>query len=94
MTLQQKAYKKIDQMTDDKIRQLLIFIDNMQVKPIQKSIESANNKNAARGSTGSEAQTSKNNLTKSEKMQKFLATAGKIKIDAQAVNDLRERSMI
>ena len=33
-------------------------------------------------------------LTKEEKKRKFLQSAGKIRIDAKAVSDLRERSMI
>jgi len=33
-------------------------------------------------------------MTKSEKMQRFMQSAGKIQIDAEAVKQLRERSMI
>ena len=85
MTLQQEAYRRIDEMTDDGIRILIDMIDKMKIvsvtgfKDVNKST-SAVSENIP--------------MTKAEKKQRFMQSAGKIQIDAEAVSQLRERSMI
>ncbi|NDO50678.1 hypothetical protein FMM75_15185 [Lachnospiraceae bacterium MD335] len=85
MTLQQEAYRRIDEMTDDGIRILIDIIDKMKIvsvtgfKDVNKST-SAVSENIP--------------MTKAEKKQRFMQSAGKIQIDAEAVSQLRERSMI
>lgn len=85
MTLQQEAYRRIDEMTDDGIRILIDMIDKMKIVSITgfKDV----NENT---STISENIP----MTKAEKKQRFMQSAGKIQIDAEAVSQLRERSMI
>ena len=85
MTLQQEAYRRIDEMTDDGIRKLIDIIDKMKTMSVTGFKELDENT-----STVSENVP----LTKSEKMQRFMQSAGKIQIDAEAVRQLRERSMI
>ena len=85
MTLQQEAYRRIDEMTDDGIRILIDMIDKMKIVSVTgfkdvKEITSAVSENVP--------------MTKAEKKQRFMQSAGKIQIDAEAVSQLRERSMI
>lgn len=78
MTLRQEAYSRIDRMTDDGIRVLIDIIDK-RFKETEMNITISN---------------SYTTMTKEEKKKRFLQSAGKINIDADAVNDLRERDMI
>lgn len=78
MTLRQEAYNRIDRMTDDGIRVLIDIIDK-RFKETEMNITISN---------------SYTTMTKEEKKKRFLQSAGKINIDADAVNDLRERDMI
>jgi len=84
MTLQQEAYSRIDQMTDDGIRILIDMIDKMKVVSVTGF------KSFGDGVPNSDETA----ITKEEKKNRFLQSAGKIRIDAQAVDELRERSMI
>ena len=86
MTLQQEAYSRIDQMTDDGVRILIDMIDKMRVVSVTGLKKTAQD-------TSTATQTEKP-LSKAEKKKRFMQSAGKIQIDAEAVNDLRERSMI
>jgi len=65
-------------MTDDGIRVLIDIIDK-RFKETEMNITISN---------------SYTTMTKEEKKKRFLQSAGKINIDADAVNDLRERDMI
>ena len=85
MTLQQEAYTRIDQMTDDGIRVLIDIIDKMRTVSVIGFKDSK--------ATISAPQTDAS-MTKAEKKERFIQSAGKIKVDAAAVSDLRERSMI
>ena len=76
MTLLQEAYKKINSLPEEKIKQVIIFVDLLE--------------NSPDAVIGKQSET----LSKSEKMNKFLSTAGEIQIDAQSISALRERSMI
>ncbi len=78
MTLRQEAYNRIDRMTDDGIRVLIDIIDK-RFKETEMNITISN---------------SYTTMTKEEKKKRFLQSAGKINVDADAVNDLRERDMI
>lgn len=85
MTLQQEAYRRIDEMTDDGIRNLIDMIDKMKAMSVTgfKDIN---------GDTSSISESVL--LTKAEKKQRFMQSAGKIRIDSEAVNQLREMSKI
>ena len=78
MTLRQEAYNRIDRMTDDGIRVLIDIVDKRS-KETEMNITISN---------------SYTTMTKEEKKKRFLQSAGKINVDADAVNDLRERDMI
>lgn len=78
MTLRQEAYNRIDRMTDDGIRVLIDIIDK-RFKETEMNITISN---------------SYTKMTKEEKKKRFLQSAGKINVDADAVNDLKERDMI
>lgn len=85
MTLQQEAYSRIDEMTDDGIRKLIDIIDKMKTVSVTGFKNTNENTPAV----------SENVLmTKAEKKQRFIESAGKIQIDAEAVNQLREMSKI
>ena len=83
MTLQQEAYSRIDQMTDDGIRVLIDMIDKM------KTVSVTGFKNTSVIDSNVNKETSR-----AEKKRRFLQSAGKIKVDANSVNELRERSLI
>ena len=78
MTLQQEAYSRIDEMTDDGIRLLIDMIDKMKTVSI----------------TGFKDGLESVSMTKEEKKQRFIQSAGKIQVDEKVVKELRERSMI
>jgi hypothetical protein len=83
MTLQQEAYSRIDQMTDDGIRVLIGMIDKM------KTVSVTGFKN-----TGVTDSNVNKEISRAEKKRRFMQSAGKIKVDANSVNELRERSLI
>ena len=83
MTLQQEAYSRIDQMTDDGIRVLIDMIDKM------KTVSVTGFKN-----TGVIDSNVNKEISRAEKKRRFMQSAGKIKVDANSVNELRERSLI
>ncbi len=72
MTLQQEAYNKIDQLSDDNVRFVIQLIDKIQ-----------------QGGTNEEATSSRQ-----KKKNAIMKYAGTIDVDEDAVNELRERSMI
>lgn len=80
MTLQQEAYSRIDQMTDDGIRVLIDMIDKM------KTVSVTGFKN-----TGVTDSNVNKEISRAEKKRWFMQSAGKIKVDANSVNELRER---
>ena len=80
MTLQQEAYSRIDQMTDDGILVLIDMIDKM------KTVSVTGFKN-----TGVTDSNVNKEISRAEKKRRFLQSAGKIKVDANSVNELRER---
>ena len=83
MTLQQEAYSRIDQMTDDGIRVLIDMIDKM------KTVSVTGFKN-----TGVTDSNVNKEISRAEKKRRFIQSAGKIKVDANSINELRERSLI
>ena len=80
MTLQQEAYSRIDQMTDDGILVLIDMIDKM------KTVSVTGFKN-----TGVIDSNVNKEISRAEKKRRFMQSAGKIKVDANSVNELRER---
>ena len=80
MTLQQEAYSRFDQMTDDGIRVLIDMIDKM------KTVSVTGFKN-----TGVTDSNVNKEISRAEKKRRFMQSAGKIKVDANSVNELRER---
>ncbi len=84
MTIQQEAYKRIDEMTEDGVRILIDIIDKMRFV----SLNGFKNNDDIKISDISLAQ------SKAEKKKRFLESAGKIQIDGEAVRELRERSQI
>ena len=71
MTLQQEAYSRIDQMTDDGIRVLIDMIDKM------KTVSVTGFKN-----TGVIDSNLNKEISRAEKKRRFIQSAGKIKVDA------------
>lgn len=69
MTLQQEAYRRIDEMTDDSIRKLIDIIDKMM------SITGVEGVNESTSVVSENAP-----MTKAEKKQSFMQSDGKIKI--------------
>lgn len=85
MTLQQEAYSRIDQMTDDGIRVLIDIIDKMKTVSV---IGFKNNKvDVSNLSVDTK-------ILKEQKKRNFMQSAGKIKVDVNAVNELRERIIV
>ena len=83
MTLRQEAYSRIDQMTDDGIRVLIDIIDKMKTVSV---IGFKDNKEAVSNSpidTG---------MSKEQKKRLFMQSAGKVKVDADAVNEFNINS--
>nr|WP_315100914.1 hypothetical protein [uncultured Catonella sp.] len=83
MTLRQEAYSRIDQMTDDGIRVLIDIIDKMKTVSV---IGFKDNKAAVSNSpidTG---------MSKEQKKRLFMQSAGKVKVDADAVNEFNINS--
>ena len=85
MTLRQEAYSRIDQMTDDGIRVLIDIIDKMKTVSV---IGFKDNKVAVSNSPVDTA------ISKEQKKRLCMQSAGKVKVDANAINELRERSII
>ena len=71
MTLQQEAYSRIDQMTDDGIRVLIDMIAKM------KTVSVTGFKN-----TGVIDSNVNKEISRAEKKRRFIQSAGKIKVDA------------
>ena len=71
MTLQQEAYSRIDQMTDDGIRVLIDMIDKM------KTVSATGFKN-----TGVTDSNVNKEVSRAEKKRRFMQSAGRIKVDA------------
>ena len=71
MTLQQEAYSRIDQMTDDGILVLIDMIDKM------KTVSVTGFKN-----TGVIDSNVNKEISRTEKKRRFMQSAGKIKVDA------------
>ena len=80
MTLQQEAYSRIDQMTDDGIRVLIDMIDKMKTVSVTGFKD-----------TGVIDSNVNKEISRAEKKRRFMQSAGKIKVDANSVNELRER---
>lgn len=76
MTLQQEAYRRIDEMTDDGIRELIDIIDKMKTMSVTGFKDLDENTLTVSENVP---------MTKSEKMQRFMQSAGKIQIDAEVV---------
>ena len=72
-------------MTDDGIRVLIDIIDKMKTVSV---IGFKDNKVAV---SNSPVDTT---ISKEQKKRLFMLSAGKVKVDANAVNELRERSII
>ena len=109
MTLQQEAYSKIDQLSDDGLRALMDMIDTirfMSVSGFKKTIEEDNTDFNLKGKNETEElelfpdrsiavfpeeddDTKKMRL---ERRKEFMASAGKIDIDEDAIALFRERS--
>ena len=85
MTLQQEAYSRIDQMTDDGIRVLIDMIDKMKTVSVIGFKESETNPSDSKPVVA---------ISKAEKKDRFMQSAGMVKVDADAVSELRKRSMI
>ena len=71
MTLQQEAYSRIDQMTDDGIRVLIDMIDKMKTV----SVKGFKNTGVIDSNVNKE-------ISRAEKKRRFIQSAGKIKVDA------------
>lgn len=84
MTLQQEAYRRIDEMTGDGIRKL---IDIIKMKTVSVTGFKDVNKSTLTVSENIP-------MTKAEKKLRFMQSAGKIQIDAKAANQLRKISMV
>ena len=85
MTPQQEGYSRIEQMTDDGIRMLIDMIDKM------KTVSITGFKDNEKSASMTQIETKSD---RAEKKERFLQSAGKIQVDANAINDLRNRSMI
>ncbi|MBR1741070.1 MAG: hypothetical protein IJ733_04215 [Lachnospiraceae bacterium] len=105
MTLRQEAYKRIDQMSEAGIRFFLDMFDSLQTMSAGDFKRQGKNDigNEAIEQLAEAAEVDivdKLNLdaiesmTKEEKKNLFLQSAGRMRIDADAIRDLRERSMI
>ena len=86
MTLQQEAYNRIDQMTDEGIKVLIDIIDKMRTVSVTgfKDVTDIPLTETKKDQS----------ISKADKKKRFLQSAGKIKVDEKAINELRERSMI
>ena len=71
MTLQQEAYSRIDQMTDDGIPVLIDMIDKMKIV----SVTGFKNNGVIDSNVNKE-------ISRAEKKRRFMQSAGKIKVDA------------
>ena len=85
MTLRQEAYSRIDQMTDDGIRVLIDIIDKMKTVSV---IGFKDNKVAVSNSPIDTA------ISKERKKRLFMQSAGKVKVDANAINEFNINSRL
>ena len=83
MTLRQEAYSRIDQMTDDGIRVLIDIIDKMKTVSV---IGFKDNKVAVSNLPVD------TEMSKEQKKRLFMQSAGKVKVDANAVSELNINS--
>lgn len=83
MTLRQEAYSRIDQMTDDGIRVLIDIIDKMKTVSV---IGFKDNKVAVSNSPED------TKMSKEQKRRIFMQSAGKVKVDANAVSEFNINS--
>ena len=114
MTLQQEAYKKIDQLSDDGIRILIDMIDKIRVMSVSGFKETAEDGDIIEDEEIKKGVTTPKDVDlfpirpvevfpqedtntkrlRAEKKKKFLASAGKVDIDEEAIREFRERSMV
>ncbi|MBR1635264.1 MAG: hypothetical protein IJ682_09435 [Lachnospiraceae bacterium] len=109
MTLQQEAYRRIDQLSDDGLRILIDMIDKIRVMSLSgfkdtmsDSVEveniSAKPKDAdlfpIRPVVDFPQEDANTKRLRADKKKKFLASAGKVDIDEEAIREFRERSMV
>ena len=96
MTLQQQAYSKIDQMSDEGIKLFLDLIDKIQQMSISgfKQEKKADTPEKSQDIVDTVDLSSLETMTKEEKKLFFLKSAGNMKIDGAAVRDFHERSVI
>lgn len=105
MTLRQEAYKRIDQMSEAGIRFFINIFDSLQTMSIMdfKTQEKSDTENKTVVQPIETAESDIvdtlnpeviEHMTKEEKKKLFLQSAGRMKIDANAIRELRERSMI
>lgn len=83
--LQQEAYKRIDEMTEDGVRMLIDIIDKMRVVSVV---------GFKTDSSKLDVEDNSIELSKEEKKKQFMESAGKIDIDGDAIWDLRERERV
>ena len=97
MTLQQEVYKRIDKLSDEGIRLLINIIDNMQVMSVsgfKREEDSEANDDGNSDIVDTLNVESLGSMSKKEKKELFIKSAGKMRIDSHAIHELRERSMI
>lgn len=105
MTLRQEAYKRIDQMSEAGIRFFLNMFDSLQTMSVMdfkmQGQSDMNNETREQSVKVKECdivdllnQDEIQSMTKEEKKRLFLRSAGRMQIDADAIRELRERSMI
>ena len=125
MTLQQKAYRVMKQMSKDDIKVFINIIENVQKMPASTfqlfitDVKDSVSRNLVDDKSDTitddmseiaDMETFRaqedvdivdtididaiKSMTKAEKKQLFMQSAGKMKIDSDAIHDLRERSMI
>lgn len=109
MTLQQEAYRRIDQLSDDGLRILIDMIDKIRVMSLsgfknnisdRVEVEDVSAKPKDEDlfpirpvETFPQEDTNTKRL-RADKKKKFLASAGKVDIDEEAIQEFRERSMV
>ena len=106
MTLQQEVYSKIDKLSDDGIRVLIDMIDSIELMSDSgfKRLSATQNINTAQNNdvemfpvrpvvelVEEDEDTKK---ARAERKKNFLASAGKVDIDEDAIRLFRERSMV
>lgn len=109
MTLQQEAYKKIDQLSDDGLRILIDIIDKIRVMSlsgfknnvsddVEAETEVVKPKDVnlfpARPVVDLPQEDANTKKLRADKKKKFLASAGKMDIDEEFIREFRKRSMV